>query len=104
MPPCVISDPATYDDGWIPAVRQAGLAIISRDKHIASRAAEKEAVLKAGARSLSREQLPRQSDGPVVVSCQNFRVNSRNTDLGREPAAPRISRGQPPNRGPGPCH
>lgn len=50
MAPCVISDPAAHDDKWIPAVTQAGLAIISRDKHIASRTAEKDAVLKAGTR------------------------------------------------------
>jgi hypothetical protein len=50
IPPCIISDPATPDDEWIPAVTQQGLAIISRDKHIASRAAEKAAVLRAGAR------------------------------------------------------
>jgi PIN like domain len=50
MPPCMISDPAMRDDEWIPAVTQAGLAIISRDKRIASRTAEKEAILKAGAR------------------------------------------------------
>ena len=39
IPPCVISDPATHDDKWI-ATTQAGLAIISRDKRIASRTAE----------------------------------------------------------------
>ncbi|HEY5990459.1 MAG TPA: hypothetical protein VIV12_29330 [Streptosporangiaceae bacterium] len=50
LPPCVISDPATPDDEWIPAVTQEGMAIISRDKHIASRTAEKAAVLTARAR------------------------------------------------------
>ena len=50
LPPCVISDPATRDDLWIPAVAHAGLAIITRDKHIATRTAEKTEVLAAAAR------------------------------------------------------
>lgn len=50
MPPCVISDPATRDDLRIPAVASAGLAIITRDKHIATRTAEKAEVLAAAAR------------------------------------------------------
>jgi hypothetical protein len=50
MDPCVISDPATPDEVWIPAVTKAGMAIISRDRRIASRTAEKDQVLAAGAR------------------------------------------------------
>jgi hypothetical protein len=50
MDPCLISDPATSDEVWIPLVTRAGMAIISRDIHIASRTAEKDQVLKAGAR------------------------------------------------------
>jgi hypothetical protein len=50
MPPCVVSDPPTRDDLWIPLVASAGLAIITRDKHIATRTAEKAEVLAASAR------------------------------------------------------
>jgi hypothetical protein len=60
MPPCVISDPATHDDEWIPVVAQASLAIITRDKHIATRTAEINEVIAASARMFaitSPEQL-----------------------------------------------
>lgn len=50
MAPCVIQDTATPDDVWIPRVAAAGLAIITRDKHIEMRTAEKNAVLAARAR------------------------------------------------------
>lgn len=50
MSPCVIQDTATPDDIWIPKVAAAGLAIISRDKNISVRRAEKDAVLAARAR------------------------------------------------------
>jgi PIN domain-containing protein len=50
MEPCVISDPGTSDEVWIPLVTRAGLAIISRDIHIASRIAEKDQALAVGAR------------------------------------------------------
>lgn len=50
IPPCVISDPATHDDKWIPAVAKAGLAIITRDVHIATRTAEINEVIAASAR------------------------------------------------------
>jgi len=50
MPPCVVSDPATRDDVWIPLAASAGMAIITRDKHIATRTAEKAEVLAASAR------------------------------------------------------
>jgi len=46
----VISDPATHDEVWIPAVTRAGLAIITRDARIATRTAEKDQVLAARAR------------------------------------------------------
>ncbi|GII86690.1 hypothetical protein Ssi03_46800 [Sphaerisporangium siamense] len=48
--PCVIQDTATADDVWIPKVTAAGLAILTRDKHIERRTAEKDAVLTARAR------------------------------------------------------
>jgi hypothetical protein len=50
LPPCVISDPATPDNVWIPAVARAGLAIITRDRHIATRTAEINEVMAAQAR------------------------------------------------------
>jgi hypothetical protein len=50
MDPCVIQDTATPDDVWIPQVTQAGLAIITRDKHIETRTSEKDQVLACGAR------------------------------------------------------
>jgi PIN domain-containing protein len=48
--PCVVQDTATPDDVWIPAVTRHGLAIITRDKHIQTRTAEKDQVLAVGAR------------------------------------------------------
>lgn len=50
IPPCLISDPATHDNVWIPAVAKAGLAIITRDVHIARRTAEINEVISARAR------------------------------------------------------
>jgi hypothetical protein len=50
LPPCIISDPAMHDDEWIPTVSRAGMAIITRDKHIATRTAEKNEVIAASAR------------------------------------------------------
>lgn len=50
LSPCVISDPGTHDDVWIPEVTKAGLAIITRDVHIATRTAEISEVMRAGAR------------------------------------------------------
>lgn len=50
LPPCVIQDTETGDDVWIPEVTRAGLAIISRDRRIATRTAEKNAVLSSNAR------------------------------------------------------
>jgi hypothetical protein len=71
MDPCVISDPETHDDVWIPAVTRAGMAIITRDKHIATRTAEKDQVLAAGARMFaitSRENLDLWGLVEVVVT------------------------------------
>ncbi|GGK72037.1 hypothetical protein Sme01_08590 [Sphaerisporangium melleum] len=50
MSPCPIQETATPDDVWIPRVAAAGLAIITRDRHIEMRTAEKNAVLAARAR------------------------------------------------------
>jgi hypothetical protein len=89
MPPCVISDPATHDDKWIPAVTKAGLAIITRDKHIATRTAEINEVIATRARMFAittpenlhtwdlltivvgqwqRLELAAQEDGPYIYS------------------------------------
>jgi hypothetical protein len=71
VPPCVITDTATDDDVWIPAVTAAGLAIITRDRHIQERTSEKTAVVAANARMFaitSRDQLNNWGLLEVVVS------------------------------------
>jgi hypothetical protein len=58
--PCVISDTATEDQVWIPLLTRAGLAIITRDRHIQERTGEKDAVVAARGRMFaitSNEQL-----------------------------------------------
>ena len=50
LPPCEIQDTATPDEIWIPEVTKAGLAIITRDKHIETRSHQKAVVLASGAR------------------------------------------------------
>jgi hypothetical protein len=50
LPPYVVSDPATHDNVWIPAVAKAGMGIITRDVRIATRTAEINGVIAAGAR------------------------------------------------------
>jgi hypothetical protein len=71
LPACVISDPATHDNVWIPTVAGAGLAIITRDSRIATRTAEINEVVAAGARMFaitSPEQLYTWDLLTVVVS------------------------------------
>lgn len=71
MDPCVISAPDTADEVWIPTVTRAGMAIITRDKHMATRTAEKDQVLAAGARMFaitSRENLDLWGLVEVVVT------------------------------------
>lgn len=48
--PCVIQDPSADDQEWIPQVTRSGLAVITRDKRIEQRTAEKDAVFAYGAR------------------------------------------------------
>ncbi len=48
-PPCPIQ-PGDKDVDWIPHVAQAGWVIISRDRHIQHRPAERAALIDAGAR------------------------------------------------------
>jgi hypothetical protein len=50
LPPCVIEHPDTDDDVWIPRVTRERLAIITRDKHIELKTAEKDAVVAARGR------------------------------------------------------
>ena len=45
MDPCVIQDTATPDHVWIPEVTKHGLIILTRDRHIQTRTAEKDQVL-----------------------------------------------------------
>lgn len=60
LPPCVITESSTPDHVWIPTVTSAGLAIVTRDRHIQTRTAEINAVLASRARMFaitSNEQL-----------------------------------------------
>jgi hypothetical protein len=69
--PCLITATGTDDDIWIPKVTKAGLAIITRDRHIQERTAEKDAVIAAGARMFAittYEQLDNWGLLEVVVS------------------------------------
>jgi hypothetical protein len=71
MDPCVISDPETGDEIWIPVVTRAGMAIITRDKRIATRTAEINAVVASAARMFavtSRENLELWGLVEVVVT------------------------------------
>jgi len=70
-PPCLI-DPATPDQDWIPDVASQGLVVITRDRRISQRTAEKNAVRQAKGRHIaivSREPL-KKFDILEVVICQ----------------------------------
>ena len=70
LPPCVVQDTATPDEEWIPTVTRAGLAIITRDRHIEARTNEKNIVLASGARMfaiVSEQQLDNWGMLEVVV-------------------------------------
>ncbi len=70
-PPCDI-DPSTPDQDWIPTVAKRGLVVITRDRKISERTAEKKAVRDAGGRHVaitSRESL-RKFEILEVVICQ----------------------------------
>ena len=81
MDPCIISDPATHDNVWIPAAAQAGMAIITRDKHIAMRTAEINEVIRSGARMFaitSNDQLQTWDLLTIVVErWEQFEVAAR---------------------------
>jgi hypothetical protein len=68
-PPCPIL-PGAKDVDWIPTVAQQGWIVISRDRHIQHRPAEKAAVLAAGARHIRldpRSALDRWGQLEIVV-------------------------------------
>lgn len=71
LPPCVIQDTATSDEVWIPTVTEAGLAIVTRDRHIGAKTTEKDAVVASQARMFaitSNETLDNWGLLEVVVS------------------------------------
>lgn len=71
LSPCVVQDPATKDEIWIPTVAKAGLAIITRDRRIQDRVSEKDMVVASNARMFaitSKEQLDGWGLLEVVVS------------------------------------
>lgn len=47
--PCPVQQTGARDTEWIPKVATAGMAVISRDRAISRRRAEKDAILAAGA-------------------------------------------------------
>lgn len=52
-PACVITNPATLDEDWIPEVARQGWLMITRDSHIQDRRAEIAAVREHGARMVA---------------------------------------------------
>ncbi len=52
-PPCLITNPETHDEDWLPIVTRAGWLIITRDQKIRQRPAEIAAVMDAGARMVA---------------------------------------------------
>lgn len=51
-PPCLITSTDTPDQDWIPLVAEAGYLMVTRDRLISRRIAEREAVFQHGARVL----------------------------------------------------
>jgi hypothetical protein len=71
LPPCRVTDTGTPDEVWIPMVSRDGLAIITRDRRIQDRVAEKDAVVASNGRMFaitSPEQLNNWGLLEVVVS------------------------------------
>lgn len=104
LPPCVISDPGTHDNVWIPAVAKAGMSIITRDVHIATRTAEINEVVAAQARmfaitgpeklhtwdlltiAVARWQdfeLAAQEDGPYIYSVARTTMSKIDLQVGK---------------------
>jgi len=68
--PCSIA-PGTHDADWIPEVAGRGWIVVSRDQHLASRPAEREAIVTAGARHPilnSKEALNKWRQLEIVLS------------------------------------
>ena len=70
-PPCSI-DPGTRDEDWIPEVAAQGLIVITRDRQIEQRTAEKAAVKEAGGRhvAITTKASLRKFEILEVVICQ----------------------------------
>jgi|SRR5579862_465213 len=69
-PPCPI-EPRTKDAQWIPEVASNGWVVITRDRHIQHRPAERAALFSAGARHVTldaRKQLDRWGQLEIVVT------------------------------------
>jgi PIN like domain len=78
-PACEI-EPATPDHEWIPLVAAQGLVVITRDRRISQRTAEKAAVRETGGRAvaITSQQPLRKFEILEVVICQ-WRKRSRNS-------------------------
>jgi hypothetical protein len=69
-PPCLVQ-PGDRDVDWIPAVANAGWIIISRDRHIQHRPAERSALESSGARLIrldSRHSLNKWQQLEIIVT------------------------------------
>jgi hypothetical protein len=77
--PCIITDPDTEDDVWIPETAHQGLLIITRDRHIQDHRAEIEAVRSSGARmiNLAGEEAVNTFAQLEVLMCQWRYVTSQ---------------------------
>lgn len=51
-PPCLVESPDISDQDWIPLVADAGYLIVTRDRQISHRVAERQAVSEHGARMI----------------------------------------------------
>lgn len=51
--PCLVATPDTSDEDWIPRVAHAGYLIVTRDRRISRRVAERQAVVEHGARMIA---------------------------------------------------
>jgi PIN like domain len=69
---CIITDPDTDDDVWIPETARQGWLIITRDRHIQDHRAEIEAVRSSGARmiNLAGEEAVNTFTQLEVLMCQ----------------------------------
>lgn len=79
-PPCSIA-PGTRDEDWIPEVAAQGLIVITRDRQIEQRTAEKAAVKEAGGRhvAITTKASLRKFEILEVVICQWRRLEDLST-------------------------